>query len=175
VVILVGSLTAANATERIAGFEDALKGTQITVDQKINDNLSAATAQSDAETALSNNPNVNGLYGVYSYDGPALAQAVKSAGKTGQVQVVCDDSDTQTLDFINQGVIAGTVVQQPWQQGYMGAYLLAAQHILGKDATAALVKPYLESDGSTLSSGVGLVTKSDMSDYKQLLSTLGIS
>jgi ribose transport system substrate-binding protein len=175
VAVLVGSLTASNATQRIQGFEDALKGTNITIAQKVNDNLSASTAQSDAETILANNPDVNGLYGVYSYDGPALAQAVQSAGKTGKVQIVCDDSDTQTLKFIQSGVIAGTVVQMPYQQGYTGAYILAAEKVLGKDATAAIVKPYLESDGSTLSSGVGLVTNSDLSAYQALEQQLGIS
>ena len=100
VAVLVGSLTASNATQRIQGFEDALKGTNITVVQKVNDNLSASTATSDAETILANNPDVNGLYGVYSYDGPALAQAVTSAGKTSSVHIVSDDSDAQTLGFI---------------------------------------------------------------------------
>ena len=175
VAILVGSLTAANATQRIQGFEDALKGTSITIAQKQNDNLSAATATSEAEAILSNNPDVTGLYGVYSYDGPALAQAVQSAGKTATVHIVSDDSDAQTLQFIQSGVISGTVVQMPWQQGYTGAYILAAEKVLGKDATMAIVKPYLESDGSTLSSGVGLVTKSDLSDYQSLESQLGIS
>jgi len=175
VAILVGSLTAANATQRIQGFEDALKGTTITVAQKVNDNLQASTATSDAETILANNPDITGLYGVYSYDGPALAQAVQSAGKTASVRIVSDDSDAQTLGFISSGVISGTVVQMPYQQGYTGAYILAAEKVLGKDATMAIVKPYLESDGSTLSSGVGLVTKSDLSDYQSLQSSLGIS
>ena len=174
VAILVGSLTAANATQRIAGFEDAIKGTSITVAQKVNDNLSASTATSDAETILANNPNVNGLYGVYSYDGPALAQAVQSAGKTASVSIVSDDSDAQTLQFIQSGVIGGTVVQMPWQQGYTGAYILAAEKVLGSAATMAIVKPYLSSDGFTLSSGVGLVTKTDMSGYQSLESQLGI-
>ncbi|WP_327690916.1 hypothetical protein OG870_13720 [Streptomyces sp. NBC_00461] len=66
---------------------------------------------SDAETILANNPDVNGLYGVHSYDGPALAQAVTSAGKSGSVHIVSDDSDAQTLKFIKSGVIFGTVVQ----------------------------------------------------------------
>jgi ribose transport system substrate-binding protein len=175
VAVLVGSLTAANATQRIQGFEDALKGSDISVVQKVNDNLSAATATSDAETILANNPDVNGLYGVYSYDGPALAQAVQSAGKTSSVHIVSDDSDAQTLGFIKSGVISGTVVQMPYQQGYTGAYILTAEKVLGKDATMAIVKPYLESDGSTLSSGVGLVTSSDLSDYQALESQLGIS
>jgi ribose transport system substrate-binding protein len=175
VAVLVGSLTAANATQRIAGFEQALAGSSITVVQKVNDNLEAATAQSDAETILANNPDVNGLYGVYSYDGPALAQAVKSAGKTASVSVVSDDSDAQTLSFIGSGVIGGTVVQMPYQQGYTGAYILAAEKVLGEAATQAIIKPYLSSDGFTVSSGVGLVTKSDLSTYNSLLSSLGIS
>jgi len=174
VAILVGSLTAANATQRIAGFEDAIKGTSITIAQKVNDNLSASTATSDAETILANNPNVNGLYGVYSYDGPALAQAVQSAGKTASVSIVSDDSDAQTLQFIQSGVIGGTVVQMPYQQGYTGAYILAAEKVLGSAATLAIVKPYLSSDGFTLSSGVGLVTKTDLSGYQSLESQLGI-
>ncbi len=174
VAVLVGSLTAANATQRIQGFEDAIKGTSITIAQKVNDNLSASTATSDAETILANNPDVNGLYGVYSYDGPALAQAVQSAGKTSSVSIVSDDSDAQTLQFINSGVIGGTVVQMPYQQGYTGAYILAAEKVLGAAATAALVKPYLSSDGFTLSSGVGLVTKSDISQYQALQTQLGI-
>jgi ribose transport system substrate-binding protein len=175
VAVLVGSLTAANATQRIAGFEQAIAGTNITIVQKVNDNLSPATAQSDAETILANNPDVNGLYGVYSYDGPALAQAVQSAHKVGSVSIVSDDSDAQTLTFINSGVIGGTVVQMPYQQGYTGAYILAAEKVLGSAATTAIIKPYLSSDGFTVSSGVGLVTKSDITSYNSLLSSLGIS
>ena len=174
VAILVGSLTAANATQRIAGFEQAIAGTNIQVVQKVNDNLSASTAQSDAETILANNPDVNGLYGVYSYDGPALAQAVQSAKKTGQVSIVSDDSDAQTLSFINSGVIGGTVVQMPYQQGYTGAFVLTAEKVLGTAATQAILKPYIGSDGFTISSGVGLVTKSDMSGYTSLEQQLGI-
>jgi len=174
VAILVGSLTAANATQRIAGFTAALKGTNIKIVQKVNDNLSASTATSDAETILANNPGVNGLYGVYSYDGPALAQAVKSAGKTSSVHIISDDSDAQTLGFISSGVIAGTVVQMPYEQGYTGAFILAAEKVLGTAATRAIIKPYISSDGFTLSSGVGLVTQSDLNDYNSLLTSLGI-
>ncbi|MGH8888342.1 MAG: substrate-binding domain-containing protein [Acidothermaceae bacterium] len=175
VAILVGSLTALNAVQRIQGFTDAIKGTGISVVQKVNDNLSASTATSDAETILANNPDVTGLYGVYSYDGPALAQAVKSANKTASVHIVSDDSDAQTLGFINDGTISATIVQMPYQQGYTGAFIMAAMNVLGKDATMAIVKPYLSSDGSTLSSGVGTLNKDDLSDYQALQQSLGIS
>jgi ribose transport system substrate-binding protein len=39
----------------------------------------------------------------------------------------------------------------------------------------AIIKPYLEKDGTTLSSGVGLVTNSNLSDYQALEAQLGIS
>ena len=159
VVVLVGSLTASNAVERIQGFEDTLKGSGIKVVQKLSDGMDASKALSNAQTAFQTNPNINGLYGVYSYDGPSAGQAVQAAGKSGKIKIVSDDSDAQTLKFIQSGVIQATVLQQPYQQGYTGAYLLAALKVLGKDATMKIVQPYLESDGTTLSSGVGLVTQ----------------
>ena len=175
VAVLVGSLVAANATQRIAGFEAAVKGTGISVVQTVNDNGSASTAQTDAETILANNPDITGLYGVYSYDGPALAQAVTSANKSSTIKIVCDDSDTQTLAGVSSGVISGTIVQMPYEQGYTGALILAAEKVLGKSATMSIVKPYLDSDGSTLSSGVGVITKADLSQYQALETKLGIS
>ena len=174
VAVLVGSLTAANATQRIAGFKQALAGSNIKVTVTENDNLSASTAQSDAETILANNPGIKGLYGVYSYDGPALAKAVTTANKSSSVKIVCDDTDPATLSAVQSGVISATVVQMPYYQGYTGAYIMAAMKILGKDATMSLIKPFLESDGSTLSSGVGVVTKADYSAYTSLESQLGI-
>lgn len=174
VVILVGSLTTSNAVERIQGFEDALKGTDIKVAQKLSDGMDAAKALTNAQTAIQTNPNINGLYGVYSYDGPSAGQAVQAAGKSGKVKIISDDSDPQTLKFVKSGVIQATVLQQPYQQGYTGAYLLAALKVLGKQATLDLVKPYLESDGTTISSGVGLVTQANLSDYQAKLTELGI-
>ena len=175
VVVLVGSLTASNAVQRIQGFEDALKGTDIKVVNKLSDSMDASKALTNAETAIQTDPNVNGLYGVYSYDGPSAAQAVKSAGKTGKVKVISDDTDAQTLSFIQSGVIQATVVQQPYQQGYTGAYLLAALKVLGKDATLKIVKPYLESDGTTLSSGVGVVTSGNIAAYNSKMASLGVT
>ncbi|WP_232792323.1 substrate-binding domain-containing protein [Actinacidiphila yeochonensis] len=174
VAVLVGSLTTSNAVERISGFEDALKGSGVKVVQKLSDAMDASKALSNAQTVIQTNPNVNGLYGVYSYDGPSAGQAVQSAGKAGKVKIISDDSDPQTLKFVQSGVIQATVLQQPYQQGYTGAYLLAALKVLGKDATMRIVQPYLESDGTTLSSGVGLVTQGNLADYQAKLTQLGI-
>lgn len=175
VAILVGSLTATNATQRIQGFEDAVKGTSIKVFQTYNDNGDANKALQNASAAFQADPNIKGLYGVYSYDGPSAGQAVQSAGKSGKVMVVADDSEPKTIDFLKQGPIEATVVQQPYQQGFMSVYILTAMKVLGRQATMAIIKPYLDSDGYTLSSGVGLVTKDNLSAYQAKLQSFGIS
>jgi ribose transport system substrate-binding protein len=136
--------------------------------------MDATAATSNALTAIQVDPDVNGLYGVYSYDGAAAGHAVQAAGRTGEIKVIADDSDPGTLSLVTSGVIQATVVQQPYQQGYTGAYLLAAFKVLGVDATMKLVKPYLEPDGTTLSSGVGLVTKANLADYRAKLTRMGI-
>jgi ribose transport system substrate-binding protein len=174
VAILGGSSTASNAAERIAGFKKALDGSGVKVTITDYDGGSATTAQSNAETILANHTDVKGLYGVYSYDGPAAAKATSTAGKNGSVKIVSSDTDPAALTGVQDGTIVATVAQMPYYQGYTGAYILAAEKVLGSAATMSLVKPFLESDGTTLSSGVGVITKDDYSQYTALQSQLGI-
>jgi len=176
VAVLVGSLTALNATQRIQGFKDALQGTNIKVFQTYNDDGDANKALQNASAAYQADPNLKGMYGVYSYDGPSAGQAVQSAGKTGKTMVVADDAEPKTLDLLKQGVVQAMVLQQPYQQGYMSVYILAAMKVLGVDKTMEIIKPYLDpKDNLTLSSGVGLVTKSNLADYQQKMSSFGLS
>jgi ribose transport system substrate-binding protein len=174
VAIVVGSLTALNATQRIQGFKDALKGSSIKVFQTYNDDGDANKALQNASAAFQADPNLKGFYGVYSYDGPSAGQAVQSAGKTGQVKIVADDAEPKTLDFLKSGVVQAMVLQQPYQQGYMSVYILAAMKVLGVEKTMDILKPYLDQDHLTLSSGVGLVTKDNLADYQQKLASFGL-
>ncbi|HKN99022.1 MAG TPA: substrate-binding domain-containing protein [Pseudonocardiaceae bacterium] len=175
VAIVVGSLTATNATQRIAGFKSVLAGTKVHVFQTYNDNGDANKALEDSSAAFQADPNLKGFYGVYSYDGPSAGQAVQSAGKAGKVVVVADDSEPKTLQLLNQGAIQATVLQQPYQQGYLSVYLLTAMKVLGVPATMKIVRPYLGSDGYTLSSGVGLVTKANLAAYNAKMAAMGVT
>jgi ribose transport system substrate-binding protein len=67
------------------------------------------------------------------------------------------------------------VLQQPYQQGYMSVYILAAMRVLGVQKTMDIIKPYLSSDNLTLSSGVGLVTQSNLADYEKKLASFGLA
>jgi ribose transport system substrate-binding protein len=175
VAILVGSLTALNATQRIQGFKDAVAGSKVKVFQTYNDDGDANKALQNASAAYQADPNLKAFYGVYSYDGPSAGQAVQSAGKTGKTVVVADDAEPKTLDFLKSGVVQAMVLQQPYQQGYMSVYILTAMKVLGVDATMAIIKPYLDTDNLTLSSGVGLVTQANLPDYQKKLASFGLA
>jgi ribose transport system substrate-binding protein len=160
VAILTGSLTAQNALQRIAGFKAALKGSKVKVTTVQNDAGVAATASSNASSVIASNPSLKGIYGVYSYDGPAGAVAVKSKGDIGKIKVIADDTEPGTITGLKNGSVTASIIQQPYMQGYLGAYLTAAEHVLGASKVAAILKPF-ETDG-TISTGVGTLTKSNL-------------
>jgi ribose transport system substrate-binding protein len=160
VAILTGSLTATNALQRIAGFKKALAGSNIKVTTTENDNGSAATATTNADTVIASDPNLKGIYGVYSYDGPAGAAEVKSKGDIGKIKVVADDNEPGTITGLTNGSVAASIIQQPFMQGYLGAYLTTAMKVLGSAKVAAIMKPF--ETGGVISTGVGTLTKANL-------------
>jgi ribose transport system substrate-binding protein len=175
VVAISGSWTAANTQQRVAGFEQCA-GPGIKVIQKVNDNQDVATAVSDLQAAIQANSSIKGIYAVYSYDGGAAGQAVQSANAAGKVTIVSDDGEQNTINDVKGGLIAASILQRPYYQGYMLAYVLAADKALGDSATMALVKPYfVAGPGNTLSTGVGIMTKANVGDFTSFWSSIGIS
>jgi ribose transport system substrate-binding protein len=160
VAILEGSTTATNSLQRIAGFKSALAGTNIKVTSIVNDAGVAATASSNADAVIAANPNLKGIYGVYSYDGPAAAVAVKSKGDIGKIHVIADDNEPGTITGLKNGSVSASILQQPFMQGYLGAYITAAMKVLGKSATQAIIAPYESNDA--ISTGVGTLTKANL-------------
>ena len=174
VVAISGSLTAANTQQRIAGFEQCA-GSGVKVVQTLNDNQDVDTAVSDIQAAIQANPNIKGVYAVYSYDGGAAGQAVQASGSKGKVTIVSDDGESNTVADVKSGLIAASILQRPYYQGYMLAYVLAADKVLGQSATMALVKPYFDSSGgNTLSTGVGVMTQANISDFLTFWNGIGL-
>jgi ribose transport system substrate-binding protein len=174
VVAISGSLTAANTQQRISGFEQCA-GSGVKVVQTLNDNQDVDTAVSDLQAAIQANPNIKGIYAVYSYDGGAAGQAVQASGNSGKITIVSDDGESDTVADVKSGLIAASILQRPYYQGYMLAYVLAADKVLGDSATMALVKPYFDSSGgNTLSTGVGVMTQSNISDFLTFWNGIGL-
>lgn len=122
----VGLLGADNARERIQGFKEGLKGTGITLVDVRGDDMDMTRAKSNVSDTLVANPSINCLVGFYSYNTPQIYAALKESGQLGKITVVGFDGDPVTLGGVKQGVIAGTVVQQPFQWAYQGMKMMAA-------------------------------------------------
>jgi ribose transport system substrate-binding protein len=118
IILCVGYPNAQNAKDRIQGLHDGLAGSNIEIIDTLADATKTDTAQKNAADALAQHPDLAGLVGLYSYNGPAILAAVRSAGKAGQVKIVCFDDDNDTLAGVAAGDIYGTVVQISTRIGY---------------------------------------------------------
>jgi len=128
VVLFVGYPNAQNTKDRVQGIQEGLAGSKIQIIDTMEDQHKSTIAQKNAGDALAKYPDIDGMIGIYSYHGPALAAAVHSAAKAGKVKIVCFDALGETLDAIASGDIYGTVTQRPLLIGAgairrMGLYL----------------------------------------------------
>ncbi|WP_237479098.1 sugar-binding protein [Lichenibacterium dinghuense] len=121
----VGLPGADNARERIDGIKDAIKGSKVDLVDVRADDIDQARAKRNVEDALTARPDITCMVGIYSYNTPQIYQAVKEAGKLGQITIVGFDEDPVTLGGVKEGTIVGTVVQQPYEWAYRGMKLMA--------------------------------------------------
>lgn len=134
VMLFVGKSDARNAAERIQGIKESLQGSKLEILDIRTDDTDRVRAKSNAADTLVKYPDVAALVGLWSYNGPAILNAVKDAGRAGQVKIICFDEEDETLAGVKEGSIYATVVQQPYEFGYQSVKLMA--QILGGDKSA---------------------------------------
>jgi ribose transport system substrate-binding protein len=117
IMVFVGSMDAQNAKDRFAGIKKALEGSNVSVIDVRTDETDTIRAQKNAEDTLVKYSDVACLVGLWNYNGPAILNAVRSAGQAGKVKIVCFDENAETLEGVAAGHIYGTVVQQPFEFG----------------------------------------------------------
>lgn len=122
----VGLLGADNAVERINGVKEVIAGSGVELVDVRGDEIDQTRAKRNVEDTLAAMPDVACLVGFYSYNTPRIYEALKDAGKLGEIKVIGFDEDPITLGGVREGTIVGTVVQQPFEWGYQGMKLMAA-------------------------------------------------
>jgi ribose transport system substrate-binding protein len=125
IMLFVGKSDAQNAKDRYEGIKEALRGSKVEIIDLRTDDTDQVRAKANVADTLVKYPDIAGLVGLWAYNGPAILNAVKDAGKVGQVKIVCFDEDDQTLDGIKAGSIYATVVQQPYEFGYQSIQMMA--------------------------------------------------
>ncbi|MCX6029343.1 MAG: sugar-binding protein [Chloroflexi bacterium] len=168
--IVRGSDTALNALQRTEGFLAAVTGTGIKPLTPMNDQEDAAAALQLSNSVISANPDLAGAFGVYAYNGPAWATAIKEAKAVGKIKVVCFDTTTDTINGIKEGVIDATVAQREYDMGYKSVQIIKLMAEKG-------VEPALNEMGAMngiVTTGVDIITSATLKDYEAALDARGI-
>jgi ribose transport system substrate-binding protein len=125
-----------NSLERMAGFKHAIMNCSVKdPDIKGNINIVWLGPYNDQEdptqalnlalSVLQANPDLTIAFGVYAYDGPAWAKALKQAGfPPGKVILVEFDVTSDNVPPLVEGYALATIGQRQYFMGYYGVKLL---------------------------------------------------
>jgi ribose transport system substrate-binding protein len=163
IMVFVGRREVQNAKERFEGLDEAVRGSNVQIIDVMTDDANPSTARENAYAALKKYPDIAGMVGLWSYNGPAIVQALRPEGKLGAIKIVCFDDERDTLAAIKEGVIFGTVAQQPYEYGY--ETIKTAAKILKGDRS---VIP----ENKTIVIPTVVITTSNVDDYTKKLSQL---
>lgn len=104
--------------------DEVIEGEKFHILATITDTGKPEIAKRKAEDSINAYPNVNAMVGLFEYNPPACYQALKQAGKLGEVKLVGFDENDITLQAIKDGTCIGTVVQNPYEYGYKSVEVL---------------------------------------------------
>jgi ribose transport system substrate-binding protein len=143
VVMFIGRLEQDNAKRRRQGVIDcllgrekdagrfdppgeALSGNGYTVLGTLTDQFDRAKGKANVEDMLTKHEGVDAMVGLFAYNPPLILEALKQAGRLGEVKVVGFDEAEVTLQGIKDGTVHGTVVQDPYEYGNRSVKVLHA-------------------------------------------------
>ena len=124
-MLFVGTMDNANARERVEGIRKGIAGSKVEIIDVRTDEIDFAKARRNAEDTLTKHPDIDMMVGLYSYNPPQIIAAVRAAGKAGKVKIIGFDEDPVTLKGIKDGIVSGTIVQQPFEFGYQSMIYMA--------------------------------------------------
>ena len=130
--------------------------------RKREDNTDRAKARSTWRTS-STPVRLNLVVGLWSYNGPSIAAAIEALNKKGKVLAAVVDEDDGTLNGIASGAIQVTVVQKPFQFGYLSSKWM---HELATKGEAA--RAQLPAD-KVIDTGVEVISKTNVADFRSKL------
>lgn len=115
-VQFVGTDAQQNAIQRMDGFTSALNDKFVQKDRML-DGEKKETAIGNVTSAMSKYPEVSLFVGIWAYNGPAIAEAIKDERKkyTG----LTFDADEAAIDHMQRGNLDAMLVQNPFMMGYL--------------------------------------------------------
>lgn len=142
--IITATLTAANQREWMKHIEARLKSTYPKIKLvavRPCDDLKDR-AQSEATALMSANPNLKLIMAICTPGVPGAAEAVKQAGKTGQVKVIGLGLPNENKRYVHEGVTESVILWNTMDLGYLTIY-----------AGTALAKDQLKPGATSVKAG----------------------
>jgi ABC-type sugar transport system substrate-binding protein len=116
VAVIAGVLGNITSRQRTAGFTRAAGG-RFDVIETVAADFERKKARSAAGDLLAAQPDLDGIFAVNDLMALGAADAVRAAGRRGDVTVVGFDGIRDALDAVQRGVLGATVSQYPYTMG----------------------------------------------------------
>jgi ABC-type sugar transport system substrate-binding protein len=126
--IIKGIPNDATSDARASGFNEGIDG-RFQVVETVAADFERAKARSATEELLRADPRIDGFFAVNDLMALGVADALRSAGKGGEVAVVGFDGIHEALSAVKSGALSATVSQYPYSVGQLAveACLAAAR------------------------------------------------
>ncbi len=112
------------AIDRENGVRDTLGGRVKILDTLYSD-ADAGTAYLQAALLIARTPDLRGIVALNDPTARGAARALAESGKAGRIVLVGFDNSFSVIKYTEQGVIRDTIVQKPFNMGYLGIRAVA--------------------------------------------------
>jgi ribose transport system substrate-binding protein len=156
-VQFVGYTDNDNARRRMDGFKAGVTEAFNEID-RVSDETDLSRAQENVRNAIQNHQkDLVALVGIWAYNAPAIAKAVKAAKVKDKTVVVTFDAQEQAIRDMEEGFIDAMMVQNPFDMGYQAVRLMKAM-VTNDAATEKEMFPNIDQEnGDIYTTGLRVV------------------
>ena len=147
-VQFVGLDSQQNAYQRMDGFTSAV-GDKFVQKARRTDDVDRSRARDNVRDSIDQNPNLNVLVGIWSYNAPAIVDIVKEKNVREKFTIVTFDAEQLAIEQMGAGMIDAMVVQNPFGMGYDSVKYVFAK-LQNDEATMAELFPNMKEPGGNI-------------------------
>jgi len=131
VAVVTGNMKFHAHRTRVNSFRDGAAGSSILIAAVLECYDRYDATRGKLEQTMKEHPDLAGIY-MATGDIAGCIDAVRSAGKAGQLRIVCNDLLPETERGLREGIIDFTITQNPFRQGYQSLRILFDLVFMGK-------------------------------------------
>ncbi len=147
-VQFVGLDSQQNAVQRMDGFTSAVGDKYVQKGRRVDD-TDRSRARDNVRDSIDQNPGLNILVGIWSYNAPAIVDIVKEKNVREKFTIVTFDAEQLAIEQMGNGMIDAMVVQNPFGMGYDSVKYVFAK-LTGKQEIVKELFPKMGEEGGNI-------------------------